>query len=79
MHHMTRCLYVARIQMSQEPICKLGQTHYICQRKEEHKRTFVTPYCFELLHVVGAADPRRAEEIFRNLRNIKDSAIHRRG
>jgi hypothetical protein len=67
MHHMTGCLYVACIQKSPEPICKFGRTHDIRWRNQEHKRTFVAPYCFELLHVVAADDPQKAEEIFRNL------------
>lgn len=72
MHHMSGCLYVAVIQESPERICKFGQTHDVQRRYLEHQRTFTTPYCFELLHVVGADDPRKAEEIFRCLPEVKD-------
>jgi hypothetical protein len=74
MHHMTGCLYVAVIQESPERVCKFGQTHDLRRRTLEHKRTFVAPYCFELLHVVAAGDPRKAEEIFRNLPEVKGHA-----
>lgn len=72
MHHESGCLYVAVIQEAPERICKFGQTHDVQRRYLEHHRTFTAPYCFELLHVVGADDPRKAEEIFCRLPEVKD-------
>ncbi|GAQ92650.1 hypothetical protein KFL_010840020 [Klebsormidium nitens] len=66
------CTYVAAIQQ-QPRLCKFGFTTNIKERYSAHRRTFTTPYFFELRHVVEADDPKKAEEIFKNFPDIKDN------
>jgi hypothetical protein len=43
------------------------------ERYNSHKRTFTSPYFFELRYVVETDDPKKAEEIFGNFPDIKDN------
>jgi hypothetical protein len=66
------CIYIGTIQQ-QPRLCKFGFTANIKERYSSHKRTFASPYFFELRHVVEADDPKKAEEIFKNYSDIKDN------
>ena len=66
-----KCIYVGVIQEEPIRICKFGQTSNVRERYKEHKRTFTTPYFFQLLHVVEADDCKKAEDFFRAMPDIR--------
>jgi hypothetical protein len=73
LHENKKCLYVGAVQQQPTKLFKFGRTTNLGRRYKEHKATFKEPLFFELLHVVEAEDDRKAEELFRNMGDIKDN------
>jgi phage anti-repressor protein len=73
LHDNKKCIYVGAGQQQPTKLFKFGWTTSIGRRYKEHKAAFKEPMFFELLHVVETEDDRKAEELFRNMGDIKDN------